>query len=186
MCVSPDFARFGRAPRSAPALLVDSAIMALHDGNAAVDLDATFLDDDDVIEAPPSTKRLDRRDILAAVAAAEHIEDDRDPYDDGSTLMVSPEENRRLLASAFAGADAEEDGPRSEDITLELKAPIVPLPDWIIEEQLQAVDSMLVESPRAGRPWLGEAHALRAIAAAWTVALATAAFATYVLAFAAF
>lgn len=147
--------------------------MALHDGSAALDLDVTFLDDDDVIEAPPSTKRLDRREILANVAAAEHVDDKC------STLNISPEEHRRLLANAFAATD--DDPPCSEDITLEMPAPVVPLPDWVIDEQLRVVEEVLSEPPPAGRPWLGEARTARAIAAAWTVAAATTAATTYIL-----
>jgi len=128
--------------------------MAQEHAAVVVDFDTAF-----DLEPPPSTKRLDHRDLAAVVAIMEHIEDP------GTTLVASPEESRAILAYAFANPA---DNDIAEDVTIETKAPLVAIPDWVFAE--------MDEGGREPRPWPS-----RAMIAAWSVALTTLALSTYVL-----
>lgn len=163
--------------------------------------------DEDDLESPPSTKRLDHRDLQAAVAVMGHVEDDCPA---ARTLMVSPEENKRLLEEAFADSSdvvailsvRDDDLDIYDDITVERKAPLVALPAWVHEAKLDAAALELSPSsapvsgmatrPSASLPPSFREMALEkraenrtrhVLAAAWTVAAAALGGAAYLLAF---
>jgi len=163
--------------------------------------------DEEELEAPPSTKRLDHRDLQAAVAVMAHVDDDCAAT---RTLMVSPEENKRLLEEAFADSSdvvsilsvRDDDLDIYDDITVERKAPMVALPAWVHEAKLDARALELSSSaapisgmatrPSASLPpsfretaleKSAETRTRHVLAAAWTVAAATLGGAAYLLAF---